>query len=204
GRRSSRTPRDVARARRGRPRTCAGCARETRRRVPRMRFRVRPRRARRAGCRRRARPVRARTRSRCRGSRPRPAQPVRRVASGMGSSRRGVLEAAVRLVLPAARAQTRIGLVAEDRPMHLATFRRLVAGVLVGSLVSACSGGGAPAPAESAAANAPPAAPAAAPAAKQKTFLDAQLKAIDKAKAVEQTLEQDKANLDQAIEDSGG
>ncbi len=88
--------------------------------------------------------------------------------------------------------------------MHLATFRRLVAGVLVGSLVSACSGGGDPAPAESAAANAPPAAPAAAPAAKQKTFLDAQLKAIDKAKAVEQTLEQDKANLDQAIEDSGG
>jgi hypothetical protein len=84
--------------------------------------------------------------------------------------------------------------------MHLATFQRIAAGVLIGSLVSACSAGGDGTPAESE----PIEAPVAATPAKQKTFLDAQLKAIDKAKTVEQTLQQDAANTDKAIEDSGG
>jgi hypothetical protein len=84
--------------------------------------------------------------------------------------------------------------------MHLATFQRIAAGLLVAALATACSSGGSdPAPDQVSAKPSAAAAPA-----KQKTFLDAQLKAIDKAKAVEQTLEQDKANLDQAIEDSGG
>lgn len=84
--------------------------------------------------------------------------------------------------------------------MHLATFQRIAAGLLIGFLVCACSAGDSdPAPGPSAAE-----VPAAAAPAKQKTFLDAQLKAIDKAKAVEQTLKQDAANTAKAIEDSGG
>lgn len=84
--------------------------------------------------------------------------------------------------------------------MHLATFQRIVAGVLIVGLVGACSAGGDGTSAEPEASQAP----VAATPAKQKTFLDAQLEAIDQAKAVEQTLQQGAAKTDKAIEDSGG
>lgn len=47
-----------------------------------------------------------------------------------------------------------------------------------------------------------PVAPAAV--APQKTVLDDQLKALDKARAVQQQLEEEKAKTDKAIEDGGG
>ncbi|HMM66555.1 MAG TPA: hypothetical protein PKC03_06405 [Dokdonella sp.] len=46
--------------------------------------------------------------------------------------------------------------------------------------------------------------PAATPAARPATVLDEQLKALDKAKAVEQQLQKEKADQDKAIEDAGG
>ncbi|MBS0589191.1 MAG: hypothetical protein JSR65_00970 [Proteobacteria bacterium] len=53
----------------------------------------------------------------------------------------------------------------------------------------------------------PQATPAAAQAAapeRQKTVIDAQLKALDKAKKVEGTLEQDKKAMDKQLQDAGG
>jgi len=44
----------------------------------------------------------------------------------------------------------------------------------------------------------------AAQAKKQKTVIDAQLKAIDKAKAVQDTVDQQKKDTDKKIEDQGG
>lgn len=52
----------------------------------------------------------------------------------------------------------------------------------------------------------PPPAPAAQPkpAERQKTVIDAQLKALDKAKAVQGTLDQQKKDMDKKLEDAGG
>ena len=52
----------------------------------------------------------------------------------------------------------------------------------------------------------PPPAPAAQPkpAQRQKTVIDAQLKALDKAKAVQGTLDQQKKDMDKQLEDAGG
>ncbi|MBS0516859.1 MAG: hypothetical protein JSS16_15480 [Proteobacteria bacterium] len=54
----------------------------------------------------------------------------------------------------------------------------------------------------------PPPAPAPAEPAKpeerQKTVIDAQLKAIDKAKAVQDTVDQQKKDMDKKLEDAGG
>lgn len=55
--------------------------------------------------------------------------------------------------------------------------------------------------------NSPPpqaAAAQAAPAEKQKTVIDAQLKAIDKAKAVQDTVDQQKKDMDKKLEEAGG
>lgn len=62
----------------------------------------------------------------------------------------------------------------------------------VACMLAACSSGGKDAPP-------PEAAPAPRP-----TVVDAQLKALEKAKAVEQQLEAEKQRTDQAIEDQGG
>ncbi|MGA9421588.1 MAG: hypothetical protein WBW61_04445 [Rhodanobacteraceae bacterium] len=53
-------------------------------------------------------------------------------------------------------------------------------------------------------ANAAAAATAKKPVARQKTVFDTQLKALDKARGVQKTIDQDKARTDQAIKDSGG
>ena len=45
---------------------------------------------------------------------------------------------------------------------------------------------------------------AAAQAKKQKTVIDAQLKAIEKAKAVQETVDQQKKDMDKKIDDQGG
>lgn len=52
----------------------------------------------------------------------------------------------------------------------------------------------------------PPPAPAAQPkpAERQKTVIDAQLKALDKAKAVQGTMDQQKKDMDKKLEDAGG
>ncbi|MBS0584135.1 MAG: hypothetical protein JSS42_13640 [Proteobacteria bacterium] len=54
----------------------------------------------------------------------------------------------------------------------------------------------------------PPPAPVAAqpakPAERQKTVIDAQLKALDKAKAVQDTVDQQKKDMDKKLEDAGG
>lgn len=52
----------------------------------------------------------------------------------------------------------------------------------------------------------PPPEQAAAPAKKEKekTVIDAQLKAIDKAKAVQETVDQQKKDMDKKLEDAGG
>ncbi|WP_018972377.1 hypothetical protein [Rudaea cellulosilytica] len=52
----------------------------------------------------------------------------------------------------------------------------------------------------------PPPAPAAQPkpTERQKTVIDAQLKALDKAKAVQGTLDQQKKDMDKKLEDAGG
>ena len=52
----------------------------------------------------------------------------------------------------------------------------------------------------------PPPAPAAQPkpAERQKTVIDAQLKALDKAKAVQGTIDQQKKDMDKKLEDAGG
>lgn len=62
-------------------------------------------------------------------------------------------------------------------------------------MLAACSGGGRDE------AQAEPAAAATAP---RPTVVDDQLKALEKAKAVGQQLEEEKARTDQAIEDQGG
>lgn len=66
-------------------------------------------------------------------------------------------------------------------------------------LLLGCSGP----PAENPAADTGPAAEPA-PAVRQPTVLDDQLKALDKARGVEQQLEKEKADRDKAIEDAGG
>ncbi|MEO8459986.1 MAG: hypothetical protein ABI451_05605 [Dokdonella sp.] len=73
--------------------------------------------------------------------------------------------------------------------------------------VGACSPSPPPANQAAAVPTAAPVAPApVAPAAAtpQKTVLDDQLKALDRARAVQQQLEEEKAKTDKAIEDSGG
>lgn len=50
----------------------------------------------------------------------------------------------------------------------------------------------------------PPPEETAAQAKKQKTVIDAQLKAIDKAKAVQDTVDQQKKDTDKKLEDAGG
>lgn len=55
--------------------------------------------------------------------------------------------------------------------------------------------------------NSPPpsaAAAQAAPAEKQKTVIDAQLKAIDQAKAVQDTVDQQKKDMDKKLDEAGG
>ena len=42
------------------------------------------------------------------------------------------------------------------------------------------------------------------PAERQKTVIDAQLKALDKAKAVQGTIDQQKKDMDKKLEDAGG
>ncbi|MFT3790815.1 MAG: hypothetical protein QM741_07005 [Rudaea sp.] len=42
------------------------------------------------------------------------------------------------------------------------------------------------------------------PAERQKTVIDAQLKALDKAKAVQDTVDQQKKDMDKKLEDAGG
>lgn len=77
------------------------------------------------------------------------------------------------------------------------TFR-CTAGVLGLGLLLACSKP-APTDADAAAADSAPA-----PAARPATVLDGQLRALDKARGVEQQLEKEKADHDKAIEDAGG
>ena len=74
------------------------------------------------------------------------------------------------------------------------------AGLIAASLLALGACGHPPAEAEGAQA----AAAAPAPAARQKTVFDDQLKALDKAKAVEKQLQEDKEKADQAIDDAGG
>lgn len=50
--------------------------------------------------------------------------------------------------------------------------------------------------------SAPP--PAAAPAQRQKTVIDTQLEAIDKAKAVQDTVDQQKKAMDKKLDEAGG
>jgi hypothetical protein len=69
----------------------------------------------------------------------------------------------------------------------------LLAAALLGV---ACSSGKAPADRAAAVQPAPPPA--------QKTVLDAQLKALDQAKAVQDTLEQQKQAADRKLEEAGG
>lgn len=69
---------------------------------------------------------------------------------------------------------------------------RSIAICAVSCMLAACSSGGGDAPQ-------PEAAPTQRP-----TVVDAQLKALEKAKAVEQQLEAEKQRTDQAIEDQGG
>jgi len=66
--------------------------------------------------------------------------------------------------------------------------------ILLGLLLGACGGGDKPA-ATQAAAPPPPA---------QKTVIDAQLKALDKAKAVQGVVDDQKAKADEALKDAGG
>lgn len=70
-------------------------------------------------------------------------------------------------------------------------MRLIVLALLSMSVLSACGSDAPPPPPP------PPAAPA-------PTVLDDQLKAIDKAKAVEQQLMDEKAKQDKALEDAGG
>lgn len=84
--------------------------------------------------------------------------------------------------------------------MHLAIFQRLGCAIVLGLGLAACSSGDP----QSTAAPDDAASKPAKPVAQQKTFLDPQLKAIDKAKSVEQLLKKDAANTDKAIDDSGG
>lgn len=72
-------------------------------------------------------------------------------------------------------------------------MRLIVLALLSMSVLSACGSDAPPPP--------PPPPPPAAPA---PTVLDDQLKAIDKAKAVEQQLMDEKAKQDKALEDAGG
>ena len=72
---------------------------------------------------------------------------------------------------------------------------RPIAIVAVSCLFAACSGGGR----DEGQAEAKPAAEAA-----RATVADDQLKALEKARAVGQQLEEEKARTDQAIEDQGG
>jgi hypothetical protein len=69
---------------------------------------------------------------------------------------------------------------------------RSIAICAVSCMLAACSAGG----------NDPP--PPEATPAPRATVVDAQLKALEKAKAVEQQLEAEKQRTDQAIEDQGG
>lgn len=83
--------------------------------------------------------------------------------------------------------------------MHLAIFLRLGLALVLCLAMSACSDDNpqsTPVPDDSA--------KPVKPGVRQKTFLDPQLKAIDKAKSVEQLLKKDAANTDKAIDDSGG
>lgn len=83
----------------------------------------------------------------------------------------------------------------------MARSAAVTAGLVAAALfaLAACSGHqGAEAEAAKAAAATPPAA------SRQKTVFDDQLKALDKAKAVERQLQEDKEKADQAIEDAGG
>ena len=74
-------------------------------------------------------------------------------------------------------------------------MRRLaLAPFLLGLLLGACGGGDKPAAAPAAAPPPPP----------QKTVIDTQLKALDKAKAVQGVVDDQKDKTDEALKDAGG